>query len=88
MGDHTEAIQVEYDPTLFAYADVLRYVATAAGRNGSQTRQYMTGCWWHDDDQARLLADLVNDRPYGYLHVAPFQVFYRAEDYHQMRSSS
>ena len=42
MGDHTEAVRVEFDPGVTTFDDILRFVLPSGGRNRSQTRQYMT----------------------------------------------
>ena len=86
MGDHTEAVQVQYDPGVTTFDDILKFVLPSGGRNRSQTRQYMTAVWPHTDAQAAAVAAATRDLPEDFLFVEPFSCFYRAEDYHQGRS--
>ena len=86
MGDHTEAVQIQFDPGVTTFDDILRFVLPSGGRNRSQTRQYMTAVWPHTDAQAAAVAAATRDLPEDFLFVEPFSCFYRAEDYHQGRS--
>jgi peptide-methionine (S)-S-oxide reductase len=89
LGDHTEAIQIDYDPRAVTYhqlLDVFWQSHTPSSRSGS--RQYMKAIFTHTPRQAELaaaskkrLAEKTGDRIET--AVLPLGVFYRAEDYHQ-----
>ena len=55
MGDHTEAIAIDFDPTVISYEDLLKrfwddhYCASNVGM-----RQYMNAVFYHDDEQKAL----------------------------------
>lgn len=89
MGDHTEAVQIDYDPRRITYADLLR-VFWDSHRPGQRAwkRQYMNAIFYHDAQQQQLgleTRDLVEQTAGRKVHtqVLPLRAFYRAEDYHQ-----
>lgn len=89
MGDHTEALQLDYDPMQIAFAEIAQqfwkhHNPLRPGRH----HQYMSAIWFHDAQQRdtvmfgrqsveRELAATVQTP------VLPFEQFYVAEDYHQ-----
>lgn len=89
MGDHTETVQVDYDPQRITYnqlLDVFWQSHTPTSRPGP--RQYMRAVFFHDDTQRQLameskaavaqqIGQTVNTE------VAPLRSFTMAEDYHQ-----
>lgn len=82
MGDHTECFQVDYDPSVIAYADLVKLFL----KSGSHSRkpwsdQYKSILFYHDEEQERVARELVD--PALYLELRPAVVFYEAEDYHQ-----
>ena len=52
--------------------------------NNVDYRQYMNGCWSHDDEQAAVLHAAVSQLP-GEVQtfISARTPFYRAEEYHQ-----
>ena len=56
IGDHTESIQIEFNPERTPFSDIVDFVLRFGGKNGSQTRQYMTAMWFHSDGQREHLA--------------------------------
>jgi peptide-methionine (S)-S-oxide reductase len=89
LGDHTEALQVDFDPGQLSYEEVVglfwqSHNPVAASRG----RQYMSAIWYGSEGQRdvvhatkgaleeRLGQDVTT-------RVLPLETFYRAEDYHQ-----
>lgn len=89
IGDHTEAVQVDYDPARITYGQLLEIFwssHTPAGRSGS--RQYMRAVFYQDDRQqmageetrsaiARKTGRTVHTK------IVPLRTFTLAENYHQ-----
>jgi len=89
MGNHTESIEVLYDPKLLTYGELLKvFWASHDGCRGGGSTQYLNLLFVHDEEQ-RLEAEASRDaeskrrerkirtpiRDAGTFHVA--------EDYHQ-----
>ncbi len=89
LGDHTEAIQVEYDPSVVSYEELLDVFWNSHNpANQPWSRQYMSILFYHDDEQKRLALE-SKGREAARLQreilteMAPFSEFYLAEAYHQ-----
>jgi peptide-methionine (S)-S-oxide reductase len=89
LGDHSETIQIDYDPTQISYRELLDVFWDShnpAGR--SPSRQYMSIVFYHNDEQRRLALE-TRDREAARVkgqittEIVPFSRFYLAEDYHQ-----
>lgn len=89
LGDQTESIQVDFDPSRISYARLLEvFWSSHHPSGGAYKRQYLSAIWVHDDGQKRLaLASKVReeDRRGKALEteIAPLREFTLAEDYHQ-----
>jgi hypothetical protein len=89
IGDHTEAVQVDFDPRRISYADLLA-IFWDSHRPASQStrRQYWHAVFYHDARQQQMALESRNrvanrlGRPVR-TEVLPLQSFTRAEDYHQ-----
>jgi peptide-methionine (S)-S-oxide reductase len=89
MGDHTETVQVDFDPGRITYAQLLEIFWNShqpTSRNGS--RQYMNAIFYHDDEQRRSAMDskiALEQKNGGTIRteVLPLRSFTMAEDYHQ-----
>ncbi len=89
MGDHTETIQVDYDPGRISYSQLLAiFWQSHQPERRSWSRQYMHAVFYHDEDQrlqaeaSRVaLAEKIGDKVET--KVAPLRSFTMAEDYHQ-----
>ena len=89
LGDHTETVEVDYDPTQISYGDLLE-VFWASHHAGSApwSRQYMNVIFYHNDEQkrlaeeskARVAAKTGSPVQTAILPATPFTL---AEDYHQ-----
>jgi peptide-methionine (S)-S-oxide reductase len=89
IGDHTETVEIEFDPSVIGYADLLD-VFFGAHRPESVPwcDQYRNVVFTHGEDQ-RVLAEQKRDEIEAELgltiHTAIEEAgpFYQAEDYHQ-----
>ena len=83
ISDHTEAVQVEYDPSIISFEDVLKPIRDVPLEPAYST-QYRSAIFYHDADQKataeRVVAGLGAEK---FIAVEPYEVMYRAEDYHQ-----
>jgi len=89
LGDHSETIQIDYDPTVISYRELLEVFWRSHDPAGqSWSRQYMTAVFYHNEDQKRL-AEETRDQVARMLgqkietRILPLTGFHRAEDYHQ-----
>jgi hypothetical protein len=89
MGDHTETLQLDYDPDRISYEELLA-VFWESHNPGRKTwrPQYKAAVFYHDEGQ-RELAVKTRDRLAaglgGAIHteILPYTGFTLAEDYHQ-----
>ncbi|HKK62605.1 MAG TPA: peptide-methionine (S)-S-oxide reductase MsrA [Bacteroidales bacterium] len=93
---HAEAIQIEYDPSVITYTELLEiffktHDPTTLNRQGADVgTQYRSAVFYHDEKQeetARSIIDLLNkeqiwDDPIV-TEVTKFKNFFIAEEYHQ-----
>ncbi len=89
MGDHTETVQVDYDPNRISYAQLLEiFWKSHQPKTRSWSRQYMNAVFYHDEKQ-RLQAEASKAtlaQKIGHkvkTRVVPLRSFTMAEDYHQ-----
>ena len=89
MGDHSEAVQVAYDPEVITYEDLLDvFWASHTPARAPFSRQYMSIILYHNEGQ-RMQAEASLERQSvrrGYqlaTEVAAASEFYLAEFYHQ-----
>ncbi len=89
LGDHTETIQVEFDPSVITYAELLQVFWDSHNPTGRPwSRQYMSIIFYHDPAQEQAARDSkaaveANLGTAVYTELAPFINFYLAEEYHQ-----
>lgn len=89
LGDHTETLQIDFDPTRLTFAAILDVFWKTHNPCATQwSRQYMSALFYHDEDQKRLALER-RDREAARrgapvtTALLPATEFYRAEDYHQ-----
>lgn len=91
MGDHTEVLEIDYDPTVISFKDLLDLFWNnhEYGLTTPMKRQYASLILYHDDDQ-RLIAEASKleeqERRAPEViatGIAPKENFYAAEAYHQ-----
>jgi methionine-S-sulfoxide reductase len=89
LGDHTEAVQVDYDPKRISYEQLLEIFwssHTPTSRSGST--QYKNAIFYHDEKQRqageRSRAALAQKTGRTiHTEVVPLRAFNLAENYHQ-----
>lgn len=89
LGDHSESVQMDFDPTVITYRDLLDifWESHNPAREGF-SRQYMAAVFYHDEEQKKAI-DTSRDRIASTVKgeiktkVLPFTGFFIAEDYHQ-----
>ncbi|PSQ41861.1 peptide methionine sulfoxide reductase [Halobacteriales archaeon SW_7_68_16] len=88
IGDHTEALQVTYDPDRCSFVDLVAVAVDEHDPTGaSRKRQYDSILFHHDGEQAATIAaaldDLPVDRDAIATRVERLDGFTVAEPYHQ-----
>jgi len=89
IGDHTETVQVDYDPQRITYNELLEvFWQSHNPTKRSWSRQYMHAVFYHDDRQQRLVmaSKAATEKRLGRsvkTKVVPLRTFTLAEDYHQ-----
>ena len=89
LGDHSESIQIDYDPTVISYKDLLkRFWEAHDPSTGSWSTQYKAAIFYHNDEQKKLALE-TRDEIEATQHIKvkteilPLSRFYVAEAYHQ-----
>jgi peptide-methionine (S)-S-oxide reductase len=89
IGNHSECLQVDFDPTVISYDDLLElFWSSHEATRPAYSRQYASLVLAHDDDQLRRAEasrerlEAVVKRPVV-TRIVPLERFYLAEDYHQ-----
>ena len=90
LGDHTECVQIDFDPTRISYRQLLDIFWNAHDPTRTQrtSRQYMTAIFCHSDAQNRMALESLDRVSAGHqkpistriLRASPFTW---AEAYHQ-----
>ncbi|MFB6347741.1 MAG: peptide-methionine (S)-S-oxide reductase, partial [bacterium] len=91
LGNHTEALQVDFDPDQLSYKDLLYEVLRRQDPfNNIGSTQYRNAIWYHSKHQYETLCnqleqnfDVTPDSPSLETVISPAETFHRAENYHQ-----
>jgi peptide-methionine (S)-S-oxide reductase len=89
LGDHSETIQIDYDPTQISYEELLEvFWDSHHPTTQPWSRQYMSIIFYHNEDQRSAALASMERKEAGLgqeiiTEVIPFSEFYLAEDYHQ-----
>ncbi len=89
IGDHTEAIQIEFDPKVITFDRLLRlFWESHDPCGGAWSTQYKSVLWTHGDAQAKSAKAYVDawekkTRRKVTTEILPAPKFWIAEDYHQ-----
>jgi len=89
LGDHTETIEMEYDPTVVSLDKLLNiFWESHCSTFDSGDTQYMSAIFYHDDSQKQIAERSMKDRSAKignrlYTKINPYNMFTLAEDYHQ-----
>lgn len=88
LGDHTETMQVDYDPKQTNYNELLLLFWNNHDPTARNKAQYMSAIFYHDEEQRALAEESMTNhqkkvsRPIA-TKILPAATFYNAEDYHQ-----
>lgn len=89
LGDHTETIQIDFDPTKISYEQILNVFWNSHDPAGwSWAKQYRNVIFYHNENQ-RLTEEKTRNRVAAETgnkvrtDIEPASTFYLAEDYHQ-----
>lgn len=89
LGNHAETIQIDFDPTLVSYEELLDvFWDSHSPTSRPWSQQYASIIFYHDEEQQRL-AQETRDREAArrgvpiFTEIVPFSEFYLAEGYHQ-----
>jgi peptide-methionine (S)-S-oxide reductase len=89
LGDHTETVEVDYDPGIISYGQLLEvFWGSHSPYSHSWSLQYKSAIVYHNEEQKRLAVE-TRDRQAAtrgvkiHAEILPASKFYRAEDYHQ-----
>lgn len=78
MGDHTETIQIDYDPAIISYEELLQVALAQGDFIGMPiSRQYRSVVLYQNAHQLKVARNLKIKQ------LEPLGSFTRAEDYHQ-----
>lgn len=89
MGDHAETVQIDYDPAIISYSELLDiFWKSHSPTRQSWSRQYMSAIFYHSKEQKRLAEESRSGEEKRrksriYTEIVPYTGFYLAEDYHQ-----
>ncbi|KAK4877078.1 hypothetical protein RN001_009584 [Aquatica leii] len=90
IGDHTEVIEIDYDPSGIAYEQLLQLFWTnhEYGLTTKIKKQYASLILYHDNDQKDIANKSLKKESIKHLkemctEIKPAAIFYPAEDYHQ-----
>jgi peptide-methionine (S)-S-oxide reductase len=89
IGDHSECIQVDFDPAAVTYPELLtEFFAIHDPSRPAHRRQYASAVFYSNDAQRQAAEEIMETltprfgRPLQ-TRVEPLDAFYNAEDYHQ-----
>ena len=89
LGDHTETVQIDYDPTVISYEELLAVFWDSHNPvRPPLSVQYKSIIFYHDEEQKRLALESKAHREAEldetiFTEVVSYSRFYLAEDYHQ-----
>lgn len=88
LGDHSETIQLDFDPALISYTDLLDIFWQGHNPTRQASRQYRSAIFVHDEQQAATAREssereAIRRNASIATRVEPYTDFWMAEDYHQ-----
>ena len=91
LGDHTETIEIDFDPTVISYEDLLNVFWQEHDPTSlNWSRQYRNAVFYHSEEQKKLAehykAKLDGSGAFRapiVTEISPYTSFYPAEQYHQ-----
>jgi len=92
LGDHSEAIQIDFDPSRISYRELLNiFWKSHDPTSGSWSRQYRQAIFFHNEKQRKVAMETRDKLAFETSRIIttaiePYSGFYLAEDYHQKHS--
>lgn len=88
MGDHTETVQIDYDPAVITYDELLaEFWSSHRPTRPAPSRQYASIIFYASDAEREAAEAskqaLESSAGRLYTEIAPLSRFYLAEEYHQ-----
>jgi len=89
LGNHTEALEIDYDPSQISYEEILNiFWNSHSPHRRAWRRQYMSAIFYHNETQKEIALRIKAQQEAKtgrtiYTEMAPLTRFYWAEDYHQ-----
>lgn len=90
MGDHTETVEVDFDPDILMYEDILRHFWRNhyPNRDNYKGRQYISLLRYHNEQQKEKIEDIKKEMEQELgeaieTEIAPYAGFTLAEERHQ-----
>lgn len=89
LGNHTEAIQIDFNPDEIDFAAILNLIWTSHNPiSMARSSQYKSAIWYADDQQLATIKESVEPLVKKYdseltTEILPLETFFGAEDYHQ-----
>jgi peptide-methionine (S)-S-oxide reductase len=89
LGDHTETIQIDYDPAQISYEQLLTiYWDSHSPTAQPWSKQYMSIVFYHDSEQRELAMETKQREEASsgrrvYTEIIPLSQFHLAEEHHQ-----
>ena len=88
LGNHTETTEIDFDPAVISYAQLLDIFWSSHNPTTRKSAQYKSGIWYHSPEQekaARASSEAYASRTGSkvYTTIEQADTFYMAEDYHQ-----
>jgi peptide-methionine (S)-S-oxide reductase len=93
---HAEVVQITFDPEVITFKELLQvfftiHDPTTLNRQGADVgTQYRSAIFYHGDGQRAVAEEVIREIEAAGIwdgpivtEVTPFEVFYKAEDYHQ-----
>lgn len=88
LGDHTESIEITYDPGVISYQELLDHFWKEHDPTEPQIKQYQSAIFYLDENQKKLAERSLEKEQGKYTkkimtEIRPASRFYQAEEYHQ-----
>jgi peptide-methionine (S)-S-oxide reductase len=88
LGDHTEAVEIEYDPDEITYGELLRHFWSLHDPTQRRSTQYKSAIYAHGEEQLKEASESLaeTERKTGrpvLTEIRPAGKFHEAEGYHQ-----
>jgi len=88
MGDHTETVEVTYDPSVISYEKLLEFFWKSHNPFTKSRPQYMSAIFCHGQNQMNLAKSSMADVQKQYAQpittvIKTAEDFFTAEEYHQ-----